>query len=228
MRAARLRDVILGLLVTTVLVSCTATHDRHGRTHHRSPADTEKYLERLDRPERDEYQQPARVIQALALQPGMAVADLGAGSGYFTRRFVDAVTQEGVVYAVDVEQAMLDYTRVSIEKMDVPFTAKFILAEPHDPKLAPDSVDLIFVCNVYHHLEGRASYFSNLRKVLKPGGRVAVIDFYHDSRSGDVGFPRRHLVARETVMEEMSQGGYTLLREHTFLPRQYFLEFSLH
>jgi arsenite methyltransferase len=195
------------------------------QTEHRRPADIQEYLQHLDRPERDEYQKPAQVVEALGLQPGMAVADLGAGAGYFTRRFVDAVTQQGKVYAIDIEPEMLQYSKASIEKRHVPFTAEFILAQPDDPKLPVESVDLIFLCNVYHHLETRATYFAKAKSSLKPGGRIAIIDFYHDERSGNVGFPKRHLVRRETVLDEMRQAGYALRREHTFLPRQYFLEF---
>jgi arsenite methyltransferase len=86
-------------------------------------------------------------------------------------------------------------------------------------------VDLIFVCNTAHHLEDRAAYFRNVRSALKPGGRVAIVDFYPDERSGDLGFPKHHLVKRETIVQEMTEAGYKLDREHTFLPRQYFLEF---
>jgi ubiquinone/menaquinone biosynthesis C-methylase UbiE len=208
-------------------VSCVAyaqTHDES--SHHRRPADIRQYLEHLDRAERDTDQQPERVIEALDLKPGLSVADIGAGSGYFTRRFVQAVTEKGKVYAVDVEPDMLQYAKASLARMPIPSTVEFILAQPGNPQLPRQSVDLIFLCNVYHHLDDRPAYFSNVRPALKPGGRVAVIDFYHDARSGDVGFPRKHLVARDTVVEEMVKAGFQLVREHTFLARQYFLEFS--
>ncbi|HTK87651.1 MAG TPA: methyltransferase domain-containing protein [Nitrospiraceae bacterium] len=208
-------------------VSCVAyaqTHDES--SHHRRPADIRQYLEHLDRAERDTDQQPERVIEALDLQPGLSVADIGAGSGYFTRRFVQAVTEKGQVYAVDVEPDMVQYAKASLARMPIPSTVEFILAQPGNPQLPRQSVDLIFLCNVYHHLDDRPAYFSNVRPALKPGGRVAVIDFYHDARSGDVGFPRKHLVARDTVVEEMVKAGFQLVREHTFLARQYFLEFS--
>jgi arsenite methyltransferase len=208
-------------------VSCVAyaqTHDES--SHHRRPADIRQYLEHLDRAERDTDQQPERVIEALDLQPGLSVADIGAGSGYFTRRFVQAVTEKGKVYAVDVEPDMLQYAKASLARMPIPSTVEFILAQSGNPQLPRQSVDLIFLCNVYHHLDDRPAYFSNVRPALKPGGRVAVIDFYHDARSGDVGFPRKHLVARDTVVEEMVKAGFQLVREHTFLARQYFLEFS--
>lgn len=217
------RRTIAVLLLCGVMTSAV-TFAQHGQDQRR-PADIKEYLEQLDRPERDQDQKPSQVVDALALKPGMAVADLGSGSGYFTRRFVEAVTETGMVYAIDVEQEMLTYTKESLVHLHIPFTAEFILARPDSPKLPLDSVNLIFVCNTYHHLENRATYFSNVKSSLKPGGRVAIIDFYHDERSGNLGFPKHHLVQRETVVEEMTKAGYKLLREHGFLPRQYFLEF---
>jgi len=231
-RLYKLGLIIAGVVIFSVepsldnvlLVVHAQTHDES--SHHRRPADIQQYLEHLDRAERDTDQQPARVIETLGLQPGLSVADIGAGSGYFTRRFVQAMTDKGKVYAVDVEPDMLQYAKASIARMPIPATVEFILARPDNPQLPPQSLDLVFLCNVYHHLNDRPAYFSHIRPSLKPGGRVAVIDFYHDARSGDVGFPRKHLVARDTVIEEMSKAGFQLTREHTFLARQYFLEFS--
>jgi arsenite methyltransferase len=200
-------------------------HAQKDGAQHRGPSDIKEYIESLERPERDQYQKPSQVVEALGLKRGMAVADLGAGSGYFTRRFAEAVTENGKVYAVDVEEEMLTYNRESLEHMHIPYTAEFILARPDNPKLPTEAVDLIFLCNVYHHLDDRAAYFSNIKSALKPGGRVAIVDFYHDERSGEVGFPKKHLVPRERVLDEMTKGGYRLVKEHSFLPRQYFLEF---
>ena len=193
---------------------------------HRRPDDIKQYLEHLDSTERDRYQKPSEVIDALKLKPGMAIADLGSGSGYFTRRFIEAVTETGMVYAVDVEPEMLFYAKESVIHMHTAYTAEFILAQPDNPKLPFASVDLLFVCNTIHHLENRAKYFSDLKSSLKPGARIAIIDFYTDERSGDLGFPKHHLVARNTIVQEMAAAGYQLAREHTFLPKQYFLEFA--
>ena len=185
-----------------------------------------EYLDRLDTHERDQDQKPAQVIEALALKPGMYVADLGAGSGYFTRRFVEAVTETGKVYVIDIEPEALKYVEDSLVHMHRSFEAEFILARPDNPKIPIESVDVVFVCNTYHHLEDRSEYFRNVKSSLKPKGRVAIVDFYHDDRSGEVGFPKRHLVPRDTVIEEMTAAGYHFAREHGFLPRQYFLEFE--
>jgi len=207
----------------TLLAWPTAAQDQHP---HRRPDDIKQYLEHLDSAERDQYQKPIQVIEALKLKPGQAVADLGSGSGYFTRRLVGAVTEAGKVYAIDVEPEMLRYAEDSLVHMHAPYSAEFILARADSPKLPVESVDLIFVCNVFHHLEDRTTYFRNVRSALKLGGRIAIIDFYHDERSGDLGFSKEHLVPRDTALAEMTAAGYRLEREHDFLPRQYFLEFG--
>jgi arsenite methyltransferase len=193
--------------------------------HERMP-NVMEYIDRLDRPERDQEQKPAEVVDALGLKPGMRVADLGAGSGYFTRRFVETVTETGKVYVIDVEPEALKYVEDSLIHTHRPFEAEFILARPDNPKIPVESVDMIFVCNTYHHLEDRTVYFRNTRSSLKPGGRIVIIDYYHDDRSGELGFPKRHLIARDKVVEEMTGAGYRLAKEHTFLPKQYFLEFA--
>ena len=211
--------VLLAVLCATLAGSALA------EDQHRRPDDIKQYLEHLDSTERDRYQKPSEVIDALKVKPGMAVADLGSGSGYFTRRFIEAVTETGMVYAVDVEPEMLAYAKESVIHMHIAYTAEFILAQPDNPKLPFESVDLLFVCNTIHHLENRSKYFSDLKSSLKPGARIAIIDFYPDERSGDLGFPKHHLVARDTIVQEMAAAGYQLAREHSFLPKQYFLEF---
>jgi ubiquinone/menaquinone biosynthesis C-methylase UbiE len=205
-----------------LLAGPAPAQDQH---QHRRPDDIKQYLEHLDSAERDRYQKPIQVIEALKLKPGMAIADLGSGSGYFTRRFVEAVTDTGMVYAIDIEPEMLAYVKDSIVHMHMAYTAEFILARPDSPKLPFESIDLLFVCNTIHHLEDRSKYFRDLKSSLRPGGRIGIIDFYPDERSGDLGFPKRHLVSRDTVIKELTDAGYKLDREHSFLPKQYFLEF---
>jgi ubiquinone/menaquinone biosynthesis C-methylase UbiE len=214
-----------GLLAQTLLLMNPVLAE-HGHQHERMP-NVMEYLERLDRPERDQDQKPGLVLEALGLKPGMSVADLGSGSGYFTRRFVEAVTETGKVYAIDLEPAALKYVEERLARMHRPYQAEFILARPESPKLPIESVDLIFVCNTFHHLEDRPTYFRNVRPALKSGGRIAIIDYYHDERSGELGFPKKHLVARETVVKELAAAGYSLINEHKFLPKQYFLEFAI-
>ena len=208
-------QAVIAVLLSGLTVACA-----------HKPWDIDSYIQALERPERDEYQKPEEVMTALNVTEGMVVADIGAGSGYFTRRFAQAVGKTGkVLAAVDVEQEMLDYNRKELTKLGIVGNTKFILAKPDDPLLPQNKVDLIFVCNAYHHLDQHTAYFSKTRTALTPSGRVAIVDFYHDERSGKLGFSKHHLVPKERVINEMNQAGFQFLREHTFLPRQYFLEF---
>jgi len=217
------RSFALFILISFLGALPACTH-QHGQKH-RGPSDLKEYIEILERPDRDKDQKPDEVVKALNITDYMTIADIGAGSGYFTRKFVWAVQDKGMVYAVDTEPVLLKYNEEMADHLHTPYNAKFIVSKEDDPLLPPNSVDLVFLCNTYHHLEKRADYFTRVQAALKSGARVAVIDFYHDERSGNVGFPREHLVSRDTVIKEMAAAGYTLSKEHTFLPKQYFLEF---
>ena len=166
--------------------------------------------------DRDEWQQPERVIEALAVAPGDVVADLGAGGGYFTFRLADATGPGGRVYAVDVDDDMVDLIAEEARERGVA-QVHTVLAEPGDPGL-PEPVQLVFTCNTYHHLEDRVAYFARLRSRLAPGGRVAVIDFREEAF--------RHHTPAETIRSELVEAGYRLLAEHDFLERQHFLVFA--
>ncbi len=202
-----------------VLVGMMATGCAH------QPWNIDTYIQNLERPARDEYQQPEKVIEVLNLKPGIVVADIGAGSGYFTRRFAQAVGETGKVLAIDVEQKMLGYNKQQLEKLGLVNRSQFILVKPEDSPLFPNSVDLVFLCNAYHHVEHGAEYWEKIRAALKPNGRVVIVDYYHDERSGHLSFSKHHLVPKEQVIENMEKAGLVLSKEHTFLPRQYFLEF---
>lgn len=217
---------IAGFLLAAMLLWNQPAFAQRAHQHERMP-NVMEYLDRLDRPERDQEQKPALVVEALGLKPGMQVADLGAGSGYFTRRFVEAVTDTGKVYVIDVEPEALRYVEESLIHLHRPYNAEFILARPDNPKLPVESVDLLFVCNTYHHLGEQVTYFRNLKSAFKPGGGIAIVDYYHDERSGKLGFPKHHLVPRDRVVQDLTAAGYKLVNEHTFLPKQYFLEFTV-
>src|SRR5947208_7015825 len=198
------------VVFVTLLWLLPAGAQQHGQGHseRRGPSDIKQYIDALERPERDKDQRPDEVIKALNLDEYMTIADIGAGSGYFTRKFVWAVQDKGMVYAIDTEPAMLKYNEEMVEHLHTPYNAKFVVAKPDDPMLPAKSVDLIFLCNTYHHLDKRSDYFKRVRASLKPGARVAIIDFWTDGRAGDLGFSPEHLVAHDTVIQEMTAAGY--------------------
>jgi arsenite methyltransferase len=170
---------------------------------------------------RDEWQQPQKVIAALKIQPGASVADLGSGGGYFTFRLAEAVGPSGKVYAVDIDRDMVDLIAERATKEERS-NVEVILARPEDPSLPKAGVDLIFTSNTYHHIEDRVAYFANLRKYLRRNGRVAIIEF---DRRGWLEGLLRHYTPSEFIKREMEQAGYMLQQEFDFLNRQSFLVF---
>ena len=171
---------------------------------------------------RDDWQQPERVIQSLRIRPGDSIADLGAGSGYFTFRLAEATGPGGRVYAVDIDPDMISLIETKAKERGLQ-NVQAVRARPDDPSLPEGGIDLIFTSNTYHHIENRARYFMALRKVLRPGGRVAVIEF--DRRSWLSGL-FKHYTPSEFIKREMEQAGYRLAHEFNFLDRQSFLLFE--
>jgi SAM-dependent methyltransferase len=159
------------------------------------------------------------VITALRLAPGQSVADIGAGTGYFAVRLAHMLPQ-GRVYGVDVEPDMVKYLGERAKKENLAnLTA--VAGAPDDARI-PAPVDLVLLVDVYHHIEQRAAYFRQLHAALKPGGRVAIIDFRLDA---PVGPPKNARIAPDRVKSEMKNAGYVMHAEHGFLPNQYFLVF---
>ncbi len=172
---------------------------------------------------RDQWQQPEKVIAALKLRPGDQVADLGAGGGYFTFKLAQAVGPAGKVYAVDIDREMTDLIAQRAQKESLQ-NVEPVVAQADNPLLPKTGVDLILTVNTYHHIDERIAYFKNLQKNLRPGGRIAVIDF--DRRAWFEGL-LRHYTPTEFIKREMEQAGYMLQQELDFLDRQSFLIFAV-
>jgi len=189
-------------------------------THEHSFGGAEKWAQVFDDPQRDAWQKPHEVIQALALKPDAVIADIGSGTGYFSARFANMVPK-GRVYGVDTEPDMVKYLAERAKREGLKnITA--VKGAPGDPRL-PEKVDLIIMVDVYHHVGDRDRYFRRLRDSLRPGGRIAIIDFRMDSPDGP---PKNVRIAPERVKTEMKGAGYALIQEHAFLPNQYFLIFQ--
>ena len=188
-------------------------------SHQHDFAGAEHWARVFDDPARDAWQMPHEVIQALAIKPDAAVADIGAGTGYFAMRLAHFVPR-GRVYAVDIEPDMVKYLAERAAR-DGLGNVSAVRGAPDDARL-PDKVDLVLLVDVYHHIGQRERYFRKLAQSLKPGGRVAIIDFNAASR---IGPPPSARIAAKRVAAEMSKAGFQLVAEHRFLPSQYFLIF---
>ncbi len=185
------------------------------------------YIANLERAERAEYQKPDEVVAALALKPGERVADIGAGSGYFTIRVARAVGPTGVVWAIDIHQEMLDYIdrRLKLEKRQ---NVRLKLVPEDDPQLPPAGVDTVLIVDTWHHIQDRPEYARKLRAALAPGGRVVIIDYIPKSREERPWGPRpEYLLSREAVDAEMAAAGLVPIKVHDFLPEQHFVEYGV-
>jgi ubiquinone/menaquinone biosynthesis C-methylase UbiE len=210
------------LLLAPTLARGQSVHSREQAEHlHRDP---QAYIAMLENPARDAYQKPEEVLKALALREGETVADIGAGSGYFTLRFARAVGESGRVWAVDVDPAMILHLNRRVHETGL-WQIRSLLAPPDDPLLADASVDRFFICDTWHHIDAQERYLALMKKMLRPGGQVVMIDF--QKRELPVGPPLAMKIAREALVEQMQRAGFRLLREHGFLPYQYFLVFGL-
>jgi arsenite methyltransferase len=192
-------------------------HQMHGL--HRDP---KAYIGALEDPKRDAYQKPHEVIHALGLKSGEVIADIGAGSGYFTFHLARHVGEKGRIYAVDVSSDMILHVNRRIRELKTSNVVS-ILADPDDPLLPDQSVNRFFVCNVWHHIENQTKYLLLMKKMLKPGGEVVMIDFH--KRETPVGPPLKTRIAREDLIKQMESNGFRRTKEHAFLPHQYFLVF---
>jgi len=166
--------------------------------------------------QRDEWQKPEEVIRALEIGPEDVVADIGAGSGYFARRFARHARK---VYAVDVDARALESAA-----RGAPPNLTTIVAAEDDPKLPHGEVNLVFFCNTMHHIRNRAQYLRNLARALAPGARVVNIDFH--KKPLPVGPGLSHKLDETEALRDFEAAGYRLARKHEFLPYQYFQVFE--
>lgn len=201
--------LFLSFFMCLVVASGQVPHQHH-------PPSSAEYAKVLEDPSRDEWQKPHDVITSLGLKPTDTVADIGAGTGYFARRFA---LHAGKVYAVDIDEKLLE-----IARDHAPPNLETILAAPDDPRLPSAQVDTIFFCDVLHHIDNRPAYYAKLAKALKQGGRIVVIDFY--KKELPVGPPPEMKLSAEEIVAEFQKAGFALAKQLDILPYQYYLFFE--
>ncbi|MEX2299668.1 MAG: class I SAM-dependent methyltransferase [Bryobacterales bacterium] len=213
--------LLFSVLLFSVAAACWAQTQRD--SHHHGSRSPEEWVKILENPDRDAWQKPDEVIEKLGLAQGAAVADIGAGSGYFSVRLARAVGPQGTVFAADIDEGLIEYL-VKRSAQEGLHNLKPLLGRPDDPLLPPASVDLVFICDVIHHIEDRGPYYSKLARALRPGGRLVIVDFY--KRELPVGPPPAMKIAKTDLIAELGQAGFGLREEFDLLPYQYFLIFE--
>lgn len=187
--------------------------------HHRFEK-ADEWVPMFDDPKRDAWQQPDKVVAALALLPGMTVADIGAGTGYFEKRLSAAVGSTGAVIAIDIEQDMVRYLRERAQREGTP-NVEGRLGAADDPKLAPASVDRILIVDTWHHIGERVAYAKKLVAALKPGGALHVVDFTLETERGP---PKQLRLPPAQVIAELTEAGLTASVIDVGLPDQYVIK----
>jgi ubiquinone/menaquinone biosynthesis C-methylase UbiE len=190
------------LLLSPALSQESPNRDPHG------PTDVQRLIQSLLSDERIAELRPDRVITALMLPEDAIVADLGSGPGVFTVPLAQQLNR-GVVYAVDVEPQQLDALRQRVLEAELDNVVP-VLASFSTPHLPPAHLDLVLIVDTFHHIENRTEYFRQLRSVLKPGGRLAVIEY----KAGELaaGPPVEAKLPEGLREEELQSAGYSLLR----------------
>jgi len=162
---------------------------------------------------------PNQIIETIGLKSGQVIADIGSGGGYFALRFAEVVGEEGKVYAVDTDEKLLEFVKNSAKQKGMNNIITVLAKDKLE--LPKESLDFVFMRNVTHHISNRVSYFKNLKKFLKPYGKVVIIEY----KKGKLFTFRgifRHYVSKETIVQEMKEAGYVLEKEFDFLPEQHF------
>jgi ubiquinone/menaquinone biosynthesis C-methylase UbiE len=177
----------------------------------------------LDRPEREKEEEPARLMEALKIQPGDVIADVGAGSGYFTFRLSERVGPKGKVYANDIQQEMLDIIAKRMKDKGVK-NIEVVLGTESDPKLPAGAVDLILLVDVYHEFEYPYEMTQAMVRALKPGGRLVFVEY----RLEDPEVPIKlvHKMTEKQVRKEMEPHALRWVKTSEVLPRQHVIIFE--
>lgn len=210
--------------ILLLLLSCTGCPPRSIHEVDGYRVFNPRYLFYLESEKRAEWQKPDEVLAALDLSPANGIADIGAGGGYFSARFARQLGEGGRVYAVDVQDAMIERLRerVIAESLD---NVQVIKAAFDDPNLPENSCDLVFLSSVYKEIVDRPAYMRKVRPALRPGGRIAILEYRVDERAP--GPPRAMRLSPEQITMEMESAGFHLVEEYDFLPRENFLVFAV-
>jgi 2-polyprenyl-3-methyl-5-hydroxy-6-metoxy-1,4-benzoquinol methylase len=213
----KLHKSLLFILLALPLLFVSAQQQPQPAGQSRGGRSAEEYIKLLESERRIEGLQVDKVVDALKVRPDDRVCDLGAGSGLFTRPLARKAGGKGVVYAVDIDSELLKHVERTAQEQKLA-NIKPILASETDPKL-PEPVDLITIIDTLHHINNHAEYLKGLKKYLRPGGRVAVIDFSRD-------WPAGHEKMVYTVGDLdgwMTAAGFKRVEQHDFLDNNFFV-----
>lgn len=197
-------------LVVLLLAAVAPAQERPGarpelNESFRDP-DVGSYVERFESESREIFAHRIDILRAMALEPGMDVADIGAGTGLFTIPMAEAVGSEGAVYAVDIAPNFLQYIAGRADDAELTNVCT-VLGTQNSTQLPPASVDLAFICDAYHHFEDPSASLASIHRAIRPGGRLFIVEF--DKTDESRGFVKEHIRAsRDVFVAEIKEAGF--------------------
>jgi predicted methyltransferase len=197
-------------------ITAVVPHAQHTRLF--KPED----LSELEQPDRDEWQRPDKIMDVLGIGEASFVADLGAGSGWFTIKLAGRVGPNGMVYAEDIQRPMIQAIKIRVDRLGLK-NVTTVLGKSTDPQI-PVPVDAVLICDAYHEWEQPVALLRNMATKLKPGARIGIVDFTKDG--GGPGPEMDERVDPETVIRDVQAAGLVLRSRETFLKYQYMLVFE--
>jgi len=227
MKTAHRPTRIMLLLTSLLLVlSCAAQEHsvRPGINAHFADPDWQQWVNTFERPGRELYDQRLAIVAASQVSPGMAIADIGAGTGLFTRLFAAAVEPGGRVYAIDISSTFIDNILRTCREQGLS-NVTGIVNMPADVGLPANTIDLAFIAATYHHFEFPQQILASIYRALRSAGRVIIIDFRRDPRISSNWVMGHVRGDKMQVIEEMQAVGFRLVDEKPLLRTNYFLEF---
>jgi len=188
--------------------------------------DVTQFVERFEREGREVYDHRKELVAACGLKPGMSVADVGAGTGLHTMLFSQQVGDDGKVYAVDISPKFIDHIAAKCRENHVNNVVG-VVCSADDVNLPPNSIDVAFICDVYHHFEYPYKTMASIRRALRPGGHVIVVDFERIDGVSSEWIMGHVRAGRETVMQEILDSGFELVDAPKLLTESYVLKFAV-
>ena len=220
----RFRVIVLGLVAACVIETAFAAGADPAINQPYADPDYQAWVERFERPGREVYDKREAILAATGVRPGMTVADVGAGTGLYTRLFARGVGPKGKVYAVDISKKFIDNILRTAREQGLT-NVEGIVNTQSDTRLPADSIDLVFMSDTYHHFEQPGPTMASIRRALKRGGTLVVIDFRREPGKSAQWILEHTRLGKDEAAREIEAAGFELIEDRDFLSENYFLKF---
>lgn len=187
--------------------------------------DVDEYVGRFEGEDRAIFARRHDIVKALDLKPGMNVADIGAGTGFFSRMFAPHVGPKGKVFAVDISETFIKHIKKTAKEQGIK-NIKAVLGDDHSVKLKKNSVDLVFICDVYHHFEFPVDSLASIHKAMRPGGTLVIVDFERVKGVSEEWVLGHVRCGKGTVTDEVKDAGFDFIEEIPMMQGQYVRKFK--